>query len=56
MQNPKVKTTEGQGVGAHTLAHNISGVEGRARPLGWGLVRMITKSIFTWTCTNQTTS
>jgi hypothetical protein len=35
-----VKTTEGQGVGACSLAHNISGVEGRARALRWGLRRL----------------
>jgi len=26
--NPKVKTTKGEGVGAHSLVHNTSGVEG----------------------------
>jgi len=30
----KVKTTEGKGVGARSLAHNTSGVEGGARALG----------------------
>jgi hypothetical protein len=29
--NPKVKTTKGEGLGAHSLDHNISEVEGRAR-------------------------
>ncbi len=33
--SPKVKTTEGEGVGAHSLACIILGVEGRARALGW---------------------
>jgi hypothetical protein len=33
--NPKVKTTEGEGVGAHSLACNILGVEGCARAPGW---------------------
>jgi hypothetical protein len=33
--NPMVKTLEGEGVGARSLAHNISGVEGRAGTPGW---------------------
>jgi len=33
--SPKVKTTEGEGVGAHSLARNTSGVEGRVGALGW---------------------
>ncbi len=33
--SPKVKTMEGEGVGARSLAHNTSGVEGRARTPGW---------------------
>jgi len=33
--SPKVKTTEGKGVGAHSLAHSISGVEVFARASGW---------------------
>jgi len=33
--NPKVKTTEGEGVGACSLACNTLGVEGRARAPGW---------------------
>jgi len=33
----KVKTTEGQKVGVHSLARNISRVEGRAGTPGWGL-------------------
>jgi hypothetical protein len=33
--NPKVKTMEGEGVGARSLACNTLGVEGRARALGW---------------------
>jgi hypothetical protein len=32
--NPKVKTMEGEGVGACSLARNILGVEGHARALG----------------------
>jgi len=37
-----VKTTEGKGVGAHSLAHSTLGVEGRVR---WGLGRLISNSI-----------
>jgi hypothetical protein len=29
--NPKVKTMEGEGVEAHSLAYNTMGVEGHAR-------------------------
>ncbi len=43
--SPKVKTTEGQGVGAHSLAHDILGVEGRVRTLGWGLRQLTSRSI-----------
>jgi len=32
---PKVKTTEGKGVGACSLARSILGVEGCVRVLGW---------------------
>jgi hypothetical protein len=32
---PKVKTTEGERVGAHSVARNTSGVEGRVGVLGW---------------------
>jgi len=32
--SPKV-TTKGKGVGVRSLAHNTSGVEGRARASGW---------------------
>jgi len=32
--SPKVKTSEGEGVGAHSVARSISGVEGRAGTLG----------------------
>jgi hypothetical protein len=31
----KVKTTEGEGVGACSLTYNTLGVEGRARVSGW---------------------
>ncbi len=33
--NPRVKTTKGEGIGARSLAHNISRVEGCARAPGW---------------------
>jgi hypothetical protein len=36
-----VKTSKGQKVGAHSLAHNTLGVEGHAGALGWGLGRVI---------------
>jgi len=32
--SPKVKTMEGKGVGVRSMAHNTSGVEGRAEVLG----------------------
>jgi hypothetical protein len=43
--NPKVRTTEGEGVGVHSLACSISGVEGCAGAPGWGIRRLIGKSI-----------
>jgi len=43
--SPKVKTMEGEGVGARSLVHSILGVEGCARALGWGLGRVISNSI-----------
>jgi len=33
--NPKVKTTVGEGVGACSLTHNTSGVEGRVGAPRW---------------------
>ncbi len=33
--NPNVKTTKREKVGAHSLNHNISKVEGRVGALGW---------------------
>ncbi len=54
--SPKVKTMEGQRVKAHSLAYNTSEVKGCAGLRRWGLGRMTSKSIFTWTCTNQITS
>ncbi len=43
--NPKVKTAEGKGVGACSLARNTLGVERGAGAPGWGLGRMTNKSI-----------
>jgi hypothetical protein len=43
--SPKMKTTKGKGVGACSLAHNISGVEGRVGAPRWGLRRLTSKSI-----------
>jgi len=43
--SPKVKTIEGEGVGARTLARNISGVERHARAPRWGVGRLTSKSI-----------
>jgi len=31
----KVKTSKGEGIGAHSLARNTLGVEGRAKAPGW---------------------
>jgi hypothetical protein len=33
--NPRVKTTEGEGIGARSLARNTLEVEGRAGAPGW---------------------
>jgi hypothetical protein len=43
--SPKIKTTEREGVGAHSLVCNTLGVEGHARAPGWGLGRLTNKSI-----------
>ncbi len=43
--SPKMKTTEGKGAGAHSLTHNTSRVEGCVGAPGWGLGRLISKSI-----------
>jgi hypothetical protein len=40
----KMKTTK-EGVGVHSLACSILGVEGRAGALGWGLKRVTSGSI-----------
>jgi hypothetical protein len=36
---------EGKGVGVHSLAHNILGVEGHVGAPRWGLARLISNSI-----------
>jgi len=41
----KVKTTEGERVGALSLARSTLGVEGCVGVLGWGLGRLTSKSI-----------
>jgi len=33
--SPKKKTTEGEGIGAFSLARNTSGVKRHAKTLGW---------------------
>jgi len=33
--NPKVKTTKGEGIGAHSLVRNTSRVKGRDGTPGW---------------------
>jgi hypothetical protein len=43
--NPKVETTEEEGIGVRSLARNTSRVEGHARALGWGLEQMRSESI-----------
>jgi hypothetical protein len=43
--SPKVKTSEGKGVGVRSLIHSTSKVEGHARASGWGLGRLASNSI-----------
>jgi hypothetical protein len=43
--SPKMKTTKGEGVGAHSLTCNTLGVEGHVGAMGWGLGRLTRKSI-----------
>ncbi len=43
--NPKVKIIEGEGIGAHSLACSISGVEGHVGASGWGLGRLTSRSL-----------
>jgi len=50
--SPKMKTTEGEGIGARSLTRNTLGVERRVGAPGWGLGRLISKSI-THTCLHK---
>jgi hypothetical protein len=43
--SPKVKTSKGKGVGAHSLACNILGVEGHAGAPRWELGRLTRNSL-----------
>jgi hypothetical protein len=43
--SPKVKTSKGEGIGAHSLAYSTSGVEGHVGVPGWGLGRLTSKLI-----------
>jgi len=43
--NTKVKTSEGGGIGARSLARNTSRVNEHAGAPGWGLGRLKSKSI-----------
>jgi len=52
IMSPKVKTTEGKRVGAHSMARNTLGVKGHVGALGWGLGRLIVIQLLTQTCTN----
>ncbi len=54
--SPKMKTMEKKRVGASFLAHSTLRVEGCVRAPKWGLDELWTNQLFTWTCTNQTTS
>jgi len=44
--NPKVTTTKGEKVKAHSLVRKTSKVEGRVRASGWGLGKLTSKSIY----------
>jgi hypothetical protein len=43
--NPNMKTMEGEGVGACSLARSTSGAEGHVGAPEWGLRRLTSKSI-----------
>jgi len=45
IMSPKVKTMEGEEIGARSLVRNTSGLEGHARALRWGLGRLTCTSI-----------
>jgi len=49
--SPKVMIVKRDRVGVHSLACNILGVEGRFSAPEWGLGRLTSKSILTWTYT-----
>jgi hypothetical protein len=40
-----MKTTKGEGVGAHSLVRNTSRVERCTKAMGWGLGKLISKAI-----------
>jgi len=43
--SPKVKIVEGEGIRVCSFAHNTLGIKGRVGASGWGLERLISKSI-----------
>ncbi len=47
--SPKMKTMEGKGIGAHSLACNTSRVEGHAGAPGWGLQRLTNNQLLAQT-------
>jgi hypothetical protein len=54
--SPKMKIMKEKGVGACSLAHSTSGVEGHAGAPRSGLGRLTNNQLLTRICTNQTTS
>jgi hypothetical protein len=50
--SPKKKTSEGEGIGVCSLAHNTSKVEGRAGTLGWDSEDWQASHLLTQTYTN----
>jgi hypothetical protein len=54
--NPKVKTVEGEEIGARSLARSILGGRAVCWSSGMGIRKSDKKINYTWTCTNQTTS
>jgi hypothetical protein len=54
--NPKMKTTEGEGVEARSLACNTSGYSGMLELPDGDLEDSQASQLLTQTCTNQTTS
>jgi len=43
--SPKVKTMKGKRIGAFSLVHNTTGVEGHVGAPGWGLGKLTSESI-----------